>query len=303
MAASVQHTGVILGCSYFSFRITSFWRPRTKVQKFLKYASVSFLLLIPMELKPQLMLPLIVMFVFHPKLRRYATSSLMLALLTHAMISLFFKMPLDEYWLKRLLSRSSETTGSKSRENSPWTLLGDTFGHPKIWLGLSSLFFIVFIIGLVFFTRRRSLKINHFLLASTIPLTLSYIHPYDLILSVIVVASTFVTDSRPRGAMLLVSLFLFPTLSLDLSSFSFSLGIILLIWYTSGSKITHWREDGLELVSSLLIILAINVFTQDLGLRVNIHMSVLILGSLIFAGSKMVIPSLSKEERKAPEVH
>jgi hypothetical protein len=76
-----------------------------------------------------------------------------------------------------------------------------------------------------------------------------------------------------------------------------------LIWYTSGARFTHWREDGLELVSSLLVYLAINLFTQDLGLRVNIHMSILILGSLIFTGARIVIPALGNEERKSSEIH
>jgi hypothetical protein len=151
--------------------------------------------------------------------------------------------------------------------------------------------------------RRKSLTKNHFLLAFTIPLVLAYIHPYDLILSVIVVASAFVSDSKPRGATFLIALFLFPTLSMDLSSFSLSLGILLLIWYTSGARFTHWREDGLESVSSLLVYLAINLFTQDLGLRVNIHMSILILGSLIFTGARLVIPALGNEERKSSEIH
>lgn len=303
MAASVQHTGVILGCSYFSYRIACSWGARSKVQKLLKYASVSFLLLIPMELKPQLMLPLIVVFIFHPKLRRYAISSLILASFAHLVVSFYFQMPLDKYWLERLLSRSSETTASESRENSPWTLIGDVFGHPKIWLGFSSLFFIALIVGLVVITRRRTLTTTHFLLAFTIPLILTYIHPYDLILSVIIVASTFVSDSQPRGATFLIAFFLFPTLGLDLFTFSFSIGIFLLIWYTSGVRFPHWREDGIELISSLMIYFLMNLFTQDLGLRVNVHMSILILGSLIFAGARLVIPALKKEHDKASGIH
>jgi hypothetical protein len=303
MAASVQHTGIILGCSYISYRVASYWEAHTKVQKFLKYASVSFLLLIPMELKPQLMLPLIAMFIFHPKLRRYAISTLILASFAHLILSLYLQMPLDKYWLERLLSRSSETTGSESRENSPWTLIGDVFDHPRIWLGFSSVFFIVLIIGLVAITRKESLTENHFLLAFTIPLILTYIHPYDLIASVILVASTFVSDSKPRGASFLIALFLFPTIGWDLLSFFLSLWVFLFIWYTSGVRFSHWRKDGIELVSALLIYFLINSFTQDMGLRVNIHMSILILGSLIFAGARLVIPALEKNHGGSPGVH
>jgi len=303
MAASVQHTGIILGFSYLSFRIARSWEPHTKFENLLKYTSVSFLLLIPMELKPQLMLPLIAVFIFHGELRRYAISSFVLAAFAHLMMSFYLQMPLDKYWVKRLLSRSSETTSSESRENSPWALMGDIFGHPRIWFGFSSACFFALIIGLAMILRRKSLTKTHFLLAFTTPLFLAYIHPYDLILSVIVVASAFVSDSKPRGATFLIALFLFPTLSMDLSSFSLSLGILLLIWYTSGARFTHWREDGLELVSSLLVYLAINLFTQDLGLRVNIHMSILILGSLIFTGARLVIPALGNEERKSSEIH
>lgn len=297
MAASVQHTGVILGCSYFSYRIACSWGTHSMVHKFLKYVSVSCLLLIPMELKPQLLLPLIVVFSFHPKLRGYGISSLILTLFAHLIVSLYFKMPLDKYWLKRLLSRSSETTDSGSRENGPWTLIGDIFGHPKLWLGFSSIVFIALIVGLVFLARRRSLSTTHFLLAFTIPLVLTYIHPYDLILSVIIAASAFVSDSKPRGATFLVALFLFPTLGLDLFSFTVSFGLFFLIWYTSGARFTHWREDGLELISSILVYLAINLSTQDLGLRVNLQMSILILGSLIFTGERFVIPALGKVDK------
>jgi hypothetical protein len=303
MAASVQHTGVILGCSYFAYRIACSWSAHTNFQKSLKYILVSFLLLIPMELKPQLMLPLIVMFIFHPIFRKYTISSLLLALISHGTISFFLQMPLDKYWLERLFSRSSETTGKESRENSPWALAGEVFGHPKIWLGLSSMLFIALIIGLVIITRGKSLKTIHFFLAFTIPLILSYIHPYDLILSVIVVASALASDSRTRGGAFLIALFIFPTLGLDLLSLFLSIGILLLVWYTLGTRFRYWREDGIEIISSLLIYLSINLFTQDLGLRVNIHMSVLILGSLIFVGARLVIPFLGHEESKSPKVH
>lgn len=295
MVASVQHTGIILGLSYFSYKIACFWGTRTKFQQLFKYSVVSFLLLIPMELKPQLMLPLVVMTIFNPKLRKYAISSLALALFAHVTMSLFLQMPLDKYWLERLLLRSSETTGSESRENSPWTLIGDIFGYPKIWLGLSSVLFVILIIGLVFISRGRLFETKHFFLAFTVPLSLSYIHPYDLIFSIIILATAFVSDFKPRGAPFLIALFLFPTLGFDLSSLFFSLGLIVLAWYFSGIRFTHWREDGLELVSSLLVYLAINFSFKDLGILVNIHMSILILGSFVFTWLRFVSPALSKK--------
>ncbi len=296
MAASVQHTGLILGCSYFAFRIACSRASHTKPQKLFKYVSVSSLLLIPMELKPQLMLPLVAVFIFHGELRRYLISTSLLAASLHLIMSLYLRMPLDKLWLERLLSRSSETTAGDSRENSPWTLMGDIFEYPQVWLGLSFACFIALILALVQISMKRLPTVTHFLMAFTIPLVLAYIHPYDLILSVVVVASAFVSDTKPRGATFSLALFLFPTLGLDLSSLSFSLGLLLLCWYISVARFTHWLEDGLELVFSLLVYLAINLFTQDLGLRVNIHMSVLILGSIIFTWVRLVSPALRKKQ-------
>lgn len=294
MAASVQHTGIILGCSYFSYRIASSWAAHSKFQKFIKYLFVSILLLVPMELKPQLMLPFIVVLIFHPKFRTYAISSLVMAAFSHLIVSFYFQMPLDKYWLERLLSRSSETVGSESRENSPWTLMGDLFGQPKTWLGLSSFLFVVLIIGLVFLTRRSSLTKTHFLLSFTIPLILTYIHPYDLILSVIFVASAVVSEPKSRGATFLTVFFLFPTLGLNFFSLTFSIGLFLSIWCISGIRLSNWRGDCIELVFALMIYFLINLLTQDMGLRVNLHMSILVIGTLIFVGVRLAVLILEK---------
>ena len=300
MVASVQHTGVILGCSYFSYRIACSWRARTKVQKFLKYLVVSLLFLIPMELKPQLMLPLIVVFIFHPNLCRYAISSLIVASFAHLIVSFYFRMPLDMYWLTRLLSRSSETTASESRENSPWALIGDIFGYPKFWLGLSSLFFLALIMGLVFMTKNRSLTSTQYLVAFTTPLVLTYIHPYDLVLSVIIVTCAVVFHFKSRGSTFLTVFFLLPTLGLDFFSLTFSIGIFFVAWYTSGIRFPHWREDCVELVCALIVYFCINLLTRDLGLRVNLHMSILILGTLVYVVTRLVVPFFEKEQDKIP---
>jgi hypothetical protein len=203
-------------------------------------------------------------------------------------------MPLDKYWLTRLLSRSSETTSGDSRENSPWALLGNVVGHPKIWLGLSSLVFITLIFGLCYRVRRMVLTENHFLVCFSIPLVLSYIHPYDLIIPIIVVAYLFVKVPKARGSTFLLVLYMLPTIGLDLLSLSFTFGVILLIWYTSGVRFSCLLKDCVELVLSVVVYFLFSQYTQDIGLQVNIHLSILIVGSLILIGLNLVIPAFRK---------
>lgn len=296
MAASVQHTGLILASSYFSYKIGVFHEPHTRVSKFLKYTFLPVLLLIPIELKPQMMLPLIAVFLSHQKLRIHMISCLALGLILHLSVSFYLRMPLDKYWLVRLLSRSSETTGDDSRENSPWTLLGNVVGHPRIWLALSSLIFLTLIIGLSFLVRSRVLTQNYFLFSFSIPLCLSYIHPYDLILSNIVVAALFVKAPAIRGSTFLLLLFLLPTIGTDRLSLLFSLGIFLLIWHASRDRAAYFRIDFVELVLSLAVYLLFSHYIRDLGLRVNIHMSLLIVGTLILIGLNLVIPVLRRSK-------
>ena len=295
MVASVQHTGLILGFSYFAYKIACIYQLPINFPKFLKYALVSVFLLIPIELKPQLMLPLIAVFIFHQKLRSYIIFCLALASILHLGLSFYLRMPLDKYWLTRLLSRSSETTSGDSRENSPWTLLGNVVGHPKIWLGLSSLIFITLIFGLCYKVRRMVLTENYFLVSLSIPLVLAYIHPYDLIIPIIVVAYLFVKVPKALGSTFLLALYLLPTIGLDLLSLSFTFGLIILIWYTSGVRLSCLLKDCVELVLSMIVYFLFNQFIQDLGLRVNIHMSILIVGSSILIGLHLVIPTFRKK--------
>ena len=296
MAASVQHTGLILASSYFSYKIGFFYQPYTKASKFLKYTFLPVLLLIPIELKPQLMLPLIAVFLSQQKLRIHMISCLALGLILHLSLSFYLRMPLDKYWLMRLLHRSSETTGDDSRENSPWTLLGIFVGHPRIWLGLSSLIFLTLVIGLSYLVKSGVLTQNYFLFSFSIPLFLSYIHPYDLILSIIVVASLFVKAPAVRGSTFLLPLFLLPTIGTDRLLLLFSLSIFLLIWLTSEDRAAYLWFDFVELVLSLAVYLLFTHFTRDIGLRVNIHMSILIVGTLILIGLNLVIPVLKKSK-------
>lgn len=296
MAASVQHTGLILASSYFSYKIGTFYEPHTKASKFLKYTFLPALLLIPIELKPQLMLPLIAVFVSHQKLRIHMFSCLALGLILHLGMSFHLRMPLDKYWLERLLSRSSETTSDDSRENSLWTLLGNILGHPKIWLGISFVIFLILIFGLSYLVKNKPLTENYFLISFSIPLLLSYIHPYDLILSVFVAGYFFVKFPNVRGSTFLLLLFLLPTVGTDWLSRLFSLGIFLLVWYTSGDRFPFLRKDFLELVLALTVYLLVTQCTQDIGLRVNIHMSILIVGTLILIGLNLVIPVLKKSK-------
>lgn len=296
MAASVQHTGLILASSYFSYKIACFYEPRTKASKFLKYAFLSVLLLIPIELKPQLMLPLIAVFLSHRKLRIHMISALLLGLILHLSLSFYLRMPLDKYWLERLLSRSSETTGVGSRENSLWTILGNVAGNPKIWLGLSSVIFLSLIFGLSYLVQSKILTENYFLFSSSVPLFLSYIHPYDLIFSIIVVAYLFIEVPKVRGSTFLLLLFLVPSVGTNWMSLLFVLGVFLLIWSVSEDRFLYLRRDFVEFVLSLCVYMLFSQCIRDIGLRVNIHMSILIVGSVILIVLNLVIPVLKKNK-------
>lgn len=200
MASNVQHTGLILGFSYFAYKLACAPKPDTKIKIFARNFSVSLMLLPTIELKPQLILPLIAVFVFNQKLRIYIFYCSAMVLISHIIISTYFKMPLDKFWLERLFTRSSETTSIESRENSPWTLISNLTGYSNLWLGISAVLFLSLTVWLIFYSRNRVLSLKVFYIALSVPLVLSYIHPYDLIVPVILVSYIFTVDSKFHGS-------------------------------------------------------------------------------------------------------
>ena len=282
MIASVQHTGVILGCSYFALTLAQTLEPQSKFLKITKTFATSLLLLIPIELKPQLMLPLIAVLFFQKKFRKCMFLTLTIAFFVHLLFSLKYRMPLDFYWVERLLSRSSDTTGIDTRENSPWALISSFTANENLWLVVSFMVFIFMIVGLVIHSKNRFLQNNIFVIAFLIPLVLSYIHPYDLILPVLVFAQKFVFEPFSRGSVFMISLFLFPTLSFNWQTFLFSVSIVLYLWLNSRFQFSRWIADVSEIAGALICNGLLIYLVPNLWLKVNIHFSILIIGSLLF---------------------
>lgn len=281
MIASVQHTGIILGCSYFALTLALSQEPQLEFLKITKTFATSILLLIPIELKPQLMLPLIAVLFFQKKFRKYMFLTFGITFFGHLLFSLKYRMPLDLYWAERLLSRSSETTSVGTRENSPWALVSSATASSHLWLRASFFLYIFMIFSLIFYSKRKFVHENIFILAFSIPLVLSYVHPYDLILPVLVLAQRFVIEPFSRGAVFMISFFLFPTLNFNWQSFLFSIGVILYLWLNSRIRSSRRISDISEIAGALLCYSLLNYLVPNLWLKVNIHFSILIIGSLL----------------------
>ena len=186
------------------------------------------------------------------------------------------------------MARSSETTVGGTRENSPWSLFGSLFGHSRVWIGLSSLVFISLVV--YFWLNFTETKVGNqqYILALIIPLVLAYIHPYDLVLSSIIVAISFISGTKRTGATVLLFLFLLPTLSTNLSSVFAAFSIYFVCWLGATSRTNYWRKDLLELISASIIYISVVIVTEDVGLRVNLHMTILIVGSLLFIFAELL---------------
>ena len=286
MVDSVQHTGLLIACIYFSFKIFLNLEGADQFVSLKKNLLASFLVFIVFELKPHFCLFIILILVTKRKLRIVLLYFFVIFTVTHIGISISLKMPLDLYWIERLMGRSGETTMANSRENSLWTLFGTVLGYPVFWLVSSVLLFVVLIIFTLVRFRHKPFTMEYLIPVLIAPLSLAYVHTYDLLAVIFLLATSAQFAKSPKFSDGLWLLLLLPTLSRDLVLIGGSVLLFVLV-----SIVRHQRiSSGSWFFYSLIITyyLLVDFYVSDVGLRVNILLSVITIYSFALFGKQFI---------------
>ena len=273
MTASVQHTGLILGLIGIVFFMINASCQSGNALEFNKVFQISMPLVLAFEFKPQMVIPTMLLLVFQKRLRPIFWTAVFEIVLVHLALSVAFKMPLDLYWLQRLLGRSSETTTNSSRENGPWVILGQFTHEPRLFLIASFLSYVILTFICSYKFRNNFNYRNLYFIFTAIPLVLAYLHTYDLLPIAVICTYKLLTKKQSRGYVFVLTLLLLPTLS-----FSYSiLAVLVSIGGLTSIALRFTLKDYLEVITAGAMVIVLFLTFSDIGQRVNIHLSLIVL--------------------------
>ena len=210
MFASVQHTGIILGFLALSFFLVK--KGQQMHSSLFKILS-GIVAIIPFELKPQFAIPLILIYFVRSQYRSAFWTWICSTLFLHLCVSLYFRMPLDKYWIKRLLGRSEVTTNVNSGDNSLWIIPSSLIGNSHFWLVTGFIAYVIALLLLARFALSGMTEQKLFIFSTIIPLTLPYVHTYDYLVICIVLSMYFFRVGVRDSINLSLMIFLLPTIT------------------------------------------------------------------------------------------
>jgi hypothetical protein len=171
LIADVQVTGIVLGLFTTAFLL---YEKHSKALNVCAY----FLICLSIELKPQLALPLALVFWIKnwDKINFYLAS--ILFLLGHALISVHYGRVVELLWLDKL-SKFSNKSFLPGPEISIWKFANHLAHQEHLIKWFSTILLICFFVVLI--RTRKTEAQDLILLASVAPLINSYSHMYDLV--------------------------------------------------------------------------------------------------------------------------
>ena len=255
---NVQVTGITLGLVALAFTLDH------KLKS--SYLSLS-LLLLALEIKPQITIPFLVLFIFQKTDVFKKISFLFFAALTlHATVELYFGSNLHFAWLEKVLRYSKNSILQTSYEISIWKGINQIIDQQQ-FLRLFSLLSIV--ITLIFVAKySKSNPEKALFLALVFPAFNSYVHLYDYV-GILLIAIKYVNLSRLESLILMLPfLFFFP---ISKNAFLFSLTIELLV---IGIVMFRLKSRALVWVSLGLVVSQIFAYSWVFDLNQEIQMSI-----------------------------
>jgi len=255
---NVQVTGITLGLVALAFTLDH------KLKS--SYLPLS-LLLLAFEIKPQLTLPFIVLFIFQRTGVFKKIAFLFFSALTlHAMVELYFGSNLHFTWLEKVFRYSKNSILETSYEISIWKGINHIIDQQQ-FLRLFSLLSIV--ITLIFVAKySKSNPEKALFLALIFPVFNSYVHLYDYV-GILLIAIKYVNLRRLESLILMLPfLFIFPV---SKNAFIFSLTIELLV---IGIVIFRLKSWELVWVGLGLVVIQIIAYSWVFDLNQEIQMSI-----------------------------
>ncbi len=255
---NVQVTGITLGLVALAFTLSK------KLKS--PYFSLSVLLL-ALEIKPQITIPFIVFFIFQRTGALKKVTYLFFSALTlHVTVELYFGGNLHLTWLEKVLRYSRNSTLQSSYEISIWKGINQIIDQPQFLRFISMLS----IVTTLFFVARYS-KLNPekaVFLALIFPVFNSYVHLYDYV-GILLIAIKYANLKRLESLILIVPfLFFFPV---SKNSFLLSMMIELVVM---SAVVLRLKSKALVWIGVGLIISQIITYSLVSNLNQEIQMSI-----------------------------
>jgi len=215
---NVQVTGITLGLVAAAFAINT---------KYKFNLLPIFLLLLAFEIKAQIAIPFLVLYIFQGVRAFKKIFIFIVSLLSvHASIEMYYGGNLHLVWLKKVIKYSQNSVLESSYEISIWKSINDVFEQEQLIRMLSTITVLFLLLLIIKFSNQNSEKAIFF--ALVFPIFNSYVHLYDFI-GVLLIAVKYVSVGRfDKIVLVFPFLFIFP-LSKNLFYCSILIELFLLI--------------------------------------------------------------------------
>ena len=259
---NVQVTGITLGLVALAFTLDH------KLKS--SYLPLS-LLLLASEIKPQITIPFLVLFIFQKSGVFKKISFLFFSALTlHATVELYFGSDLHFTWIEKVLRYSKNSILQTSYEISIWKGINQIIDQQQFLRVISLLSIVITLIFVMKYSKSNPEKA--LFLALIFPFFNSYVHLYDY-LGILLIAIKYVTLKRFESSILVLPfLFLFP-LSRDifLLSMTIELLVIITIIFKLKNRAFIWVSLGLFTFQIIAYPLVLNLNQE---IQMSIYLSV-----------------------------
>jgi hypothetical protein len=258
---NVQVTGITLGLVALAFTLDH------KLKS--SYLSLS-LLLLALEIKPQITIPFLVLFIFQKTGVFKKISFLFFSALTlHATVELYFGSNLHFTWLEKVLRYSKNSILQTSYEISIWKGINQIIDQQQFLRPISLFSILITLIFVAKYSKSNSEKA--LFLALIFPVFNSYVHLYDYV-GILLIAIKYVNLKKLESLILILPfLFIFPV-SKNLFSLALTIELLVIstIIFMLKSRTLLWV--GLGLVVSQIIAYSW-VFDLNQEIQMSIYLS------------------------------
>ena len=258
---NVQVTGITLGLVALAFTLDY------KLKS--PYLSLS-LLLLALEIKPQITIPFLVLFIFQ-RIGAFKKITFLFfsAFTLHATVELYFGNNLHFTWLEKVLRYSKNSILQTSYEISIWKGINQIIDQQQFLRLISLLSIVITLILVAKYSKSNPEKA--LFLALIFPVFNSYVHLYDYV-GILLIAIKYVNLKRLESLVLILPfLFFFPvSKNVFLLSLTIELLVIIIIMFRLKSRALVWV--GLGLGASQIIAYSL-VFDLNQEIQMSIYLS------------------------------
>jgi hypothetical protein len=259
---NVQVTGLTLGLVALAFTLDH------KLKS--SYLSLT-LLLLALEIKPQITIPFLVLFIFQRTGVFKKISFLFFSAFTlHATVELYFGSDLHFTWLEKVLRYSKNSILQTSYEISIWKGINQIIDQQQFLRVISLLSIVITLILVAKYSKLNPEKA--LFLALIFPIFNSYVHLYDYV-GILLIAIRYVTLKRFESSILVLPfLFLFPlSKNIFLLSMTIELLVIIIIMFKLKNRAYVWVSLGLFTFQIIAYPLVLNLNQE---IQMSIYLSV-----------------------------